>query len=117
MKKRQVRCYRGWAEAAGRCNIEVFYALSDGYRIELFTCTECGEIFVVDFENPDFHGRTILDIAMAKVCPRCGGKLNETLKPYPGTFRTEDGMTGHFTPSPIIPSPSESTVREFFEIE
>jgi hypothetical protein len=117
MKLRKVRSYRGFASTHGKFNIEVVYTLSDfGYCNKLFTCMECGEIFVIDFENPKFAGKTAQDIAGETVCPKCGIPLRDTIRPYPENFLTEDGQEGHFKPERIIPPDSESLVKEFWEI-
>ena len=64
MKPRLVRCYRGFASLPGKANIEVFYTVPDfGYSNKLFTCIECGELFIIDFENPNFAGKTAEQIA------------------------------------------------------
>jgi hypothetical protein len=117
MKTRFVRCYCGFGSVAGRANIKVFYTLPDfGYSIKLFTCIECGELFVIDFENPAFAGKTVEQIAASTACPKCGKSLSETIRAYPKTFRTDDGRIGHFEPDHIIPPDSESLVREFWEV-
>lgn len=117
MKRRLVRCYRGFAAVAGKANIEVFYTAPDfGYFSKLFTCIECGELFVIDFENPAFAGKTAEQIAVSVVCPKCGKPLSETIRAYPETFRTDDGRIGHYEPDRIIPPDSESLVKEFWEI-
>ena len=76
MKARKVRCYRGYASVPGRWNIEVFCTVPDMYLIKLFTWIQCGEIFVIDFENPSFRGKTAEEIAGDAVCPKCGKPLN-----------------------------------------
>jgi hypothetical protein len=116
MKKRLVRCYRGFASVPGRCNIEVLYTLPEMYLTKLFSCIECGEIFVIDFENPSFAGKTADQIAGSATCPKCGKLLRETIRPYPENFRTDDGQVGQFEPERIIPPDSESLVKEFWEI-
>ncbi len=116
MKPRLVRCYRGFASLPGRANIEVFYTLPEMYLIRLFTCIECGELFVIDFENPVFAGKTAEQIAANTVCAKCGKPLAETIRAYPESFRVDDGRIGRFEPERIIPPDSESLVREFTEI-
>src|SRR5206468_3294576 len=76
MKPRLVRCYRGFASLPGKANIEVFYTVPDfGYSNKLFTCIECGELFIIDFENPNFAGKTAEQIAATALCPKCGKRL------------------------------------------
>ena len=117
MKPRLVKCFRGFASVPGRFNIEVFYTVPDfGYWNKLFTCIECGELFIIDFENPNFAGKTAEQIAANAQCPKCGKRLEETIRAYPESFRAEDGRVGHFEPERIIPPDSESIVKEFLEI-
>jgi len=117
MKPRLVRCYRGFAALPGKANIEVFYTVPDfGYADKLFTCIECGELFVIDFENPNFAGKTAEQIVGNTPCPKCGKRLRETIRDYPEGFRADDGRVGHFEPDRIIPPDSESIVKEFLGI-
>lgn len=118
MKPRLIRCYRGFASVNGRFNIEVFYIVPDfGYSKKLFTCIHCGELFMIDLENPRFEGKTSEQIIGINVCPKCGHQLKDTIRPYPEHFRTEDGQIGSFEPNLIIPPDSESLVKEVFEID
>jgi hypothetical protein len=117
MKRRLVRCYRGFGSLPGRFNIEVLYTLPDMYLIKLFTCIECGELFVIDFENPAFAGKSAEQVAGTTTCPACGRLLRETIRPYPESFRTEDGRIGSFQPGHTIPPDSESIVKEILELE
>lgn len=117
MKPRLVRCSRGFASLPGKANIEVLYTVPDfGYGNKLFTCIECGELFVIDFENPNFAGKTAEQIASNAACPKCGKPLRETICAYPESFRADDGRVGHFEPDRIIPPDSESIVKELLEI-
>ena len=118
MKPRLVRCFRGFASLAGKFNIEVFYTVPDsGYWNKLFTCIECGELFVIDFENPRFAGKTAEQIAANALCPKCGKRLGETIRAYPENFRADDGRIGHFEHERIAPPDSESFVKEISELE
>jgi predicted RNA-binding Zn-ribbon protein involved in translation (DUF1610 family) len=94
----------------------VFYTLPEMYLIKLFTCIECGKLFVIDFENPAFSGKTAKQIAANTVCPNCGESLAGSICAYPENFRADDGRIGHFEPDRIIPPDSESLVKEFAEI-
>jgi hypothetical protein len=116
MKRRLVRCYRGFGSLPGRANIEVVYTIPEMYLIKLFTCVECGEVFVIDFENPALAGKTAEQISGNTLCPKCNTSLAESIRPYPEDFRADDGRVGHFEPDRIIPPDSESLVREFWEL-
>jgi len=117
MKPRLVRCFRGFASLSGQFNTEVFYTVPDfGYWNKLFICIECGELFVIDMDNPAVAGKTIEQIASNASCPNCGKRLAETIRVYPEYFRAEDGRIGHFDSGRVIPPDSESLVKEFLEI-
>lgn len=117
MKKVLVRCYKGFAEANGKFNIEVVFTLPDmGYYKKLFTCIHCGELFAVDQENPQLAGKPLDEFVSKEVCPKCGSSLTQTLRAYPENFLTDDGKIGHFIPGHIIPPDSESLVMEVWEL-
>ena len=116
MKTRKIRCYRAFAEANGVYNNEVCFVAPDGYRLVLATCTKCGEIYAIDFENPKTAGLNVRQIAAGKTCVRCGSDLAETASEYPQTFVARDGRLGCFEPPRIIPPDSESEVREVPEL-
>ena len=116
MNKRLVRCYEGFGSTDRRSNVEVFYIIPEMYAKALYTCTECGEVFVADLENPAFAGREVADVVKGMNCPSCNADLSATISSYPKTFRAPDGSLGSFDPGTIIPPDSESLVREFFEI-
>ena len=116
MNKRLVRCYLGYGSTDRRSNIEVFYVAPEMYGTALFTCLECGEVFVVDLENPAFADREIAEVVKGVCCPSCKSDLSKTIKSYPHLFRAPDGTIGSFNSGTIIPADHESLVREFFEI-
>jgi len=118
MKPRLVKGFRGFASVPGMFNIEVFYTVPDfGYWNKLFTCIECGEVFVIDFANPAFAGKTAEQIAGSAACPRCRKPLGETIRTYPENFRADEGRIGHFEPERIIPPDAEAMVKEILELE
>jgi len=117
MKKVLVRCYKGFAAANGKFNIEIVFTVPDiGYYKKLFTCIHCGELFAVDQENPRLAGKPFDKFVANEVCPKCDSSLTQTLRAYPENFRTDDGKIGHFIPEHIIPPDSESLVKEFWEL-
>jgi hypothetical protein len=87
------------------------------YLIKLFTCIECGELFVIDLENPNLAGKSAEQLAAKTLCPKCGRLLGETIQPYPESFCADDGRVGHFQPERTIPPDTESLVEEFLEID
>lgn len=116
MNKRMVRCYKAYAEAGGFFNNPVFYLAQDGYRLELATCINCGEIFVIDFENPRLAGRSIAEIAGEACCPSCHHKLMLSLRRYPETFVGRGGRIGSFVPATWIPPQEQSLIMELWEV-
>lgn len=108
--------YRGYGVAGQRHNIEVFYTIpGHGYEFRLYTCMECGEVYVVDMGNPELAKITIPE-GLSIQCKSCGADLSASLFPYPQNFVTENGDIGSFEPSKIIPPDSESYVRDIWEI-
>jgi hypothetical protein len=117
MRRQQIRCYRGYAQAFGRWNIEVLYTMPDlGYHMKLFMCIECGEILFMDMCNPALARKTVQEIVGDEVCPRCGRLLRGTLQEYPENFLTEDGRIGHFDPGRRYPPDSESLFKEIWQL-
>lgn len=117
MKRRKLRCYRAFTDVDGTYNNEVFYAAPEGYRLELATCTSCGEVFIVDRENPDVGQRPTSEVDPHIVCPRCGVDLKKSLSPYPETFVGRDGRLGSFIPPSVIPPDKESVVMDLWALE
>lgn len=115
MKKRKVRCYRGYASMGSIQNIPVYYTMSEGYNIQLYMCSHCGEIFVIDWENPLFKGKNVARIAGNSDCPTCSKALATTITKYPETFKFSD-KEGHFVLPHLIPPDGESVIREFYDL-
>lgn len=117
MKKRMVRCYVGYAIADGIYNDKVYHLVYEGWLyLVLTTCINCGELFVIDKENPQTAGRNIEQIAGSQHCPKCNSILKDTLKEYPQTFRTKDGRIGSFHPPSQISPDNKNVVIEFWEM-
>ena len=115
VNKRPVRCFRGFATLPFLANVEVFYTVPEfGYDNSLFTCIDCGTLFVLDTSDHSIKpiGQATADIA----CPQCHRQLAVTLRAYPATFRHTDGRVGQFEPTRFIPPHSESLVMEFFDL-
>jgi len=116
MKRGKIRCYRGYAHAFGRWNIEVFYTMPDGHHMKLFTCIECGAILFMDMDNPALARQTVQETVGDEVCPECGRLLRNSLREYPENFLTEDGRIGHFDPGRHYPPDSESLFKEIWQL-
>jgi DNA-directed RNA polymerase subunit RPC12/RpoP len=110
-----VRCYKGFATIGSISNVQVYYTIPEVYNIKLFTCINCGEIFVADFENPKLDEYNMLNAVSKIECPTCSVQLDKTLDKYPDTFVYLNNI-GHFEPSSLIPPDNESMVKEFYEI-
>ena len=115
MIKLKTRCYQSRLRLSDT-NIDIFYLVQEGWKKSLATCINCGELFVIDWENPKTSGLDIHKIGSGQSCPKCNSKLEKTLRNYPETFRTKDGELGSFIPSNEIPSDEESIIKEFWAL-
>ncbi|HLP20899.1 MAG TPA: hypothetical protein VK174_11390 [Chitinophagales bacterium] len=116
MKKRKMRVYSTFVEAHGKYNNEIFCPVQDGYKLLLAICTNCGELFVIDMENPLTCNLTVRDIAKHSLCPQCNSPLFATLERYPETFVTKDNQVGHYVTQSYIPTDDETKIIEAWEI-
>jgi len=117
MRKKSIRCYRVNADLVGEKNGTIFYTTPDfGDSPHLYSCLECGEIFVVDPERAYYSGKSVDTVIEDISCPGCSAKLSETLKPYPDSFLSVSGIIESFEPDKIIPPESESIIEEFWDI-
>ncbi len=93
-----------------------FYPLSGGWAsFSSATCINCGELFVIDKEGT-ITDNLLKQIANGKICPKCGWRLEQTLKVYPQSFRTACGSIGSFRPPTHIPPDWESKIVEVWEL-
>lgn len=116
MNRTSVKCFKGYAQVGMRFNIEVLYTVPDFYHTKLFACLECGEVFCADQEDVAYSPRPFEDVVSQSRCPKCSTPLAKALTSYPQSFRTEDGMIGHFEPSRQIPDDKESLKGEFWDL-
>jgi DNA-directed RNA polymerase subunit RPC12/RpoP len=82
----------------------------------LATCIECGELFVIDFENPKFDNLNLIEIVGNTFCPKCNSKLKDTIKEYPKHIKLVNGEIGSFVSNQFIPNDNETIIAEFYEI-
>jgi hypothetical protein len=95
----------------------IYFIVYEGWsNFSLATCINCGEIFVIDLENPNTFSLSLEQIAEKSVCPTCNSNLKETIRGYPQTIRLPNGKLDNFRPSNIIPSDEGSIIMDFFEI-
>jgi hypothetical protein len=118
MIKKKIRCYKVFANVfLGIYNYTVYCMLREGWsNLSLSTYINCGELFVINWENPKTHKKTINEIAGISCCPTCGFLLNDTLREYPKTIKLSNGKLGSFVPNNFIPPDCETEILDFFEI-
>ena len=118
ISKRKVRCYKTLAQVAANIyKYPVYVLFYEGWsNFSFVTCTNCAELFVIDWANPKTGGLIIKDIAKSDKCPTCSSFLKDTLQNYPKTIKLPNGELGSFTTENFIPSDSETLIIEFFEI-
>ena len=91
--------------------------MQDGWSaFSLVTCIKCGEIFVIDLENPKTFEKSINEIASTNTCPNCNSFLRDSLSKYPKSIKLPNGKIGSFIPQNIIPKDEETFLIEFYEI-
>jgi hypothetical protein len=119
MKRRKVRCFKTLAHVAPNIfNYPVFFLVYEGWsNFSFATCINCGELFVVDWENPKTKDLTLEMIASSSKCPTCNNLLKEFIRNYPEYIKLSNGQLGSFIPNHKIPPDHESLIIEFFEIE
>ncbi len=118
MEKIKVRCYKAFANVhPGVWNYPIYYFTYDGWSNKTFTtCIQCGELFVIDSENPETERKSAFDIAYSKDCPTCKSALKDTLRNYPEEIRLPDGKLGSFKPDQLIPPDSESIILDVYQL-
>jgi hypothetical protein len=79
MKRRKIRCYVEDVFVENEKN-KIYFYMQDGWNLSLAICSQCGEIFAINFENPKTHNLCISDIGNGLICPNCSYGLGDTLK-------------------------------------
>ena len=116
MKKIQVRCVKGLGMVGQLHNMEVVKPLPGfGYSKRLFCCSECGELFVLDLDNPALNGSGDLPNDLNGACPKCKATLNDHLLPYPENIYVS-GDVAKLDSSNVSYDRDASSVEEFWEI-
>ncbi len=116
MRKRKIRCYKAFINDYPSVNdYPVYYLAYEGWSIfSLTTCIQCGELFVIDWENPNAKGLSSSEVAGSTCCPTCNSMLKDTMREYPQTIKLPNGKIGTYVPIGIIPPDEESLVLDFF---
>jgi hypothetical protein len=115
----KVRCFNKLANVyPGIFNHPIYYLTSEGWSNYSFaTCINCGELFVIDWENPETKGLNIHEIAGSESCPKCNAGLRDTIRDYPQHIKLPNGKIGSYIPGTYIPPDDESLIIEVFEIK
>lgn len=112
---RLVRCYRSFGRTRDHFNIEVWFVFQDGYGVQLHSCLKCGQVHVVDFENPKW-GDARLNLLASLKCHGCRQVFGDGLAPYPERFLAPDGTIGWCDPRSGIAPHSEGVLLAFPEL-
>jgi hypothetical protein len=86
------------------------------FSLELAICINCGELFVIDRDNPSLSNRKLEDIGKQKVCLTCQSILEVTLRSYPSNFLTESGRIANFSEPTFIPDDQDTKIIEVWEL-
>lgn len=118
MRKKKIRCYKTFInDYPGVKDFPVYYLAYEGWSsYTLATCLQCGELFVIDWENPKTKDLSSIEVAGSACCPTCNSLLKDTMREYPKTIKLPNGKIGTYVPTGIIPPDEESLVLDFFEI-
>lgn len=118
MKKKKIRCKKVYeCVRANLYNYEIIIPDRIGWTHPiLVTCRNCGELFVIDWENPATHNLNIFDIAGTQSCPTCNSNLGETIASYPQTIRISGGVFGSFTNLLKYGNAGGNDIIEFYEL-
>ena len=117
MNKIQVRCIKGFGVIGTQHNIEVRKPLPGfGYAKKLYSCSDCGELFVLDLDNPALDGERGLPEDFNESCPRCHVSLRGHLMPYPNYVFLSDGVK-RMDASTISYDHESSFVEEYWLID
>jgi hypothetical protein len=118
MQKKKIRCLIKYENVAlGVYNYKVFLPLKDGWsNNSLVTCTNCGELFVIDWENPETENLSVKQIAGSTLCPTCNVVLSLYLADYPATIRISENQFVSFNDEAISNQEEGSEIVEFYEL-
>lgn len=118
MQKKEIRCLIKYENVAqGIYNYKVFLPLKSGWNNNsLVTCTNCGELFVIDWENPETENLSVKQIAGSTLCPTCNVVLCMYLADYPATIRISENQFGSFNDKAVFNQEEESEIVEFYEL-
>jgi hypothetical protein len=81
--KQKFRFKNEFFQIDGISNIPAHVICAGNYDLRSYCCKNCGEIYVVDFENPDRQNVPVKELAKNKYCKTCGVSLEESIVKYP----------------------------------
>jgi hypothetical protein len=119
MRKKKIRCFKIYVSVVKDIyNYELKLPFGgDGYNSHtLATCMNCGELFVIDWDNPATEHLDIYEIAGKELCPTCGSLLQKSIANYPQTIRVSEGVFGSFDQEQSFGQPWSNETVEFYEL-
>jgi len=117
MQRKKIRCFIKYVNVApGIYNYKVYLPIKSGWNNHsLATCINCGELFIIDWENPETENLNLKQIAGSKRCPSCNVVLDTHLANYPATIRISKNLFGTFREDSVS-NEEDSEIVEFYEI-
>jgi len=118
MQKKKIRCLIKYENVGlGIYNYKVFLPLKGGWsNNSLATCTNCGELFVIDWEDPATENLSVKQIAGLTLCPTCNVVLSMYLANYPATIRVSENQFASFNDEAISNQDEASEIVEFYAL-
>ena len=118
MKRKKVRCVKIYANVGvGTFNHEIIVPLNGGWsNNSLVICKNCGELFVIDWDNPATEHLSVKDVVGNQACPTCSVELSNTVADYPKTIRISEGVFGSFDIGSHSYQNEDNEVLAFYEL-
>lgn len=115
MKKKKIRCFKIYGNNS--YNYEIIIPLKSGWsNNSIVTCKKCGELFVIDWENPATNNLSIQEIAGTSKCPKCQSPLTKQIANYPETIRISEDVFGSFNDDSVDYSNDQTEIFELYEL-
>lgn len=118
MKKKKIRCIVKYENVAlSIYNYKILLPLKSGWsNNSLVTCINCGELFVIDWENPETEHLSIEQIAGSTKCPTCKVELSMFIANYPEKIRISKNLFGSFKKYTFSNEDEDSEIVELYEL-
>ena len=117
MKKIPVRCWEVKNYRLGKAYPDclfITYPESDNGH-DLITCLNCGEIYAVTIVKEVYLGPPLEEKIKGLNCVSCGKPLKNNYASYPDLY-IADGKQYAYSRDMVLPSDSQSIVKEFYGI-